>query len=206
MTLVKVANDHTTTTAQHSTAQHSTAHHITKSTNSTTPRLCFRRQVQIHMDQVFLHGPNNSPINEWTKAHARWHSGQVMAVRAEEEPTARVIIVIIDKRKMDLTREKDRKKEEVSTVKETKKERETELLCVVVVVVHSVVSQVSELHRCSVCTRPNNTCSRRLPQQNTVRSVTSQGAILPAVSTRGQSRPLALEQCGYEEHARPQTK
>ena len=70
-------------------------------------------------------------------------------------------------------------------------------------VVRSFVCQVSELHRCSVCTRDTtNTCSRD-SATNTVRSLTSQGAISPAVSTRGQSRPLALEQCvASSEHAR----
>ena len=48
-----------------------------------------------------------------------------------------------------------------------------------------------------MCTRSRNTCSRD-SATNTVRSLTSQGAISPALSTRGQSRPLALEQCSHE--------
>ena len=32
---------------------------------------------------LFLHGASNSPINEWVKAHALWHTGYVRAVSAE---------------------------------------------------------------------------------------------------------------------------
>ena len=69
-------------------------------------------------------------------------------------------------------------------------------MVVVVVVVRSVVRQVSELHRCSVCARDTNLILETQPTHCPLQgffSLTSQGAICKAVSTRGQSRPLAFE-------------
>ena len=57
----------THSTPQH--AQHTTPRHHTQTAPSAT------RLVQGNMDEVFLHGASNSPINDWAKAHALWHSG-----------------------------------------------------------------------------------------------------------------------------------
>ena len=69
-----------------------------------------------------------------------------------------------------------------------------------VFVVRSVVSQVSELHRCGVCTRDTKHLFSRL-RKHTVQSLTSQGAISPAVSTRGQSDHWPSNNVATSEHA-----
>ena len=78
--LSEVAKDDTNTpqltTAQHSTRkQHTTQHHV------------FASGAKCHEVCAGIHGPSvsarnkqlTSPINDWTKAHALWHSGYVRA-------------------------------------------------------------------------------------------------------------------------------